>query len=43
MRLIEFTDWSNTDPKYFYYRGIVAGVVFTLCLILTIYATIKNN
>jgi len=28
-----FTDWSQTDPKYFFMRGIVYGIV--LCLMIT--------
>ena len=23
-----FTDWSQTDPHYFYVRGVILGAVF---------------
>jgi hypothetical protein len=31
-----FTDWSQTDPVYFYLRGMMAGALVTLLLVVPV-------
>ena len=38
-----FTDWTQTDPKYFYVRGVILGVVLTTTVIMYVKMYIKNS
>lgn len=38
-----FTDWTQTDPHYFYIRGVIFGVVITLNIVYVIYRLKKRK
>lgn len=38
-----FTDWTNTDPHYFYLRGMLMGAVLVTLLFQAVKRLSKKN
>lgn len=38
-----FTDWTQTDPQYFYLRGMIMGCVLTLCVVMPIINELRKR
>ena len=36
-----FTDWTQADPKYFYMRGAICGIIWTLVTVNAVYQICK--
>jgi len=38
-----FTDWTQTDPHYFYLRGAIMGCVLTLMVVMPIINELRKR
>jgi len=38
-----FTDWTQTDPHYFYLRGVIMGCVLTLLVVMPIINELRTR
>lgn len=38
-----FTDWTQTDPHYFYLRGAIMGCVLTLLVVMPIINELRKR